>query len=330
MSKSARPARPPRRAAAPARRVEERRATPGDQLRAQLRYRILAGELRRGDRLPPVRRLAAFLRVNRNTVAQVYRRLEAEGFVATAGRRGTFVRRRSPLTPPLRQLLDRLQREAERAALTPADLQTLLAMRARPRIHRLRLGFVECNTTDLAYFRRLVEQEVGAAVRPILLDRLPHAARGCDLLITTFFHVEEVQRQAPDQEVLGLVALPDFRTLEEVARLPRRARVVLVCATEEGVRSKARSLGAVGLRRPRLRTATLTEEVALAGALRDAEVLLASPKVLERLRGRIPPGVRVVPFASVLSDGAVALLRERLAAAAAATQRRAAMDGVAG
>ncbi|MGH7751231.1 MAG: GntR family transcriptional regulator, partial [Gemmatimonadales bacterium] len=89
MSKSARPAR---RAAA-SRRVGERRATPGDQLRAQLRYRILTGELQRGDRLPPVRRLAAFLRVNRNTVAQVYRRLEAEGFVVTAGRRGTFVRR---------------------------------------------------------------------------------------------------------------------------------------------------------------------------------------------------------------------------------------------
>lgn len=321
MSKPARPAALRRRSAG-------RRTTPGDQLRAQLRYRILAGDLRRGDRLPPVRRLATFLRVNRNTVAQVYRQLEAEGFLATARRRGTFVRRRAPLTPELDLLLDRLLREAARCALTPADLQTLLVMRARPRVRRLRLGFVECNTADLAYFRRLVEQEVGAPIRSILLGRLPAAAHGCDLLITTFFHIEEVQRLAPGREVVGLVALPDFRTLEEVARLPRRARVALVCATEEGVRSKARSLGAVGLRRPRLRTATLVDERRLRTVLAEAEVLLAAPKVLERLRGRIPPRVRVISFASTLSEGAVALLRERLAAAEGPEAGLGALSGV--
>src|SRR3970040_1302158 len=170
------------------------RAAPGDQLAAQLRYRILTGDLRPGDRLPPVRRLAAFLRVNRNTVARVYRRLEAEGHLVTRGRRGTFVRRASPLSPEVNVLLE-----------------------------RLRVGLVECNTVDLTYFRRLLEREVGAPIRPILLRRLPVAARGCDLLVTTFFHIEEVQRRVPSREVLGLVALPDFRTLEEVARTPRTA-----------------------------------------------------------------------------------------------------------
>ncbi|KRT76614.1 MAG: GntR family transcriptional regulator [Armatimonadetes bacterium CSP1-3] len=293
------------------------RAAPGDQLAAQLRYRILTGDLRPGDRLPPVRRLAAFLRVNRNTVARVYRRLEAEGHLVTRGRRGTFVRRASPLSPEVNALIARLLREAARRRLSPADLQTLLVMRARPRTARLRVGFVECNTVDLTYFRRLLEREVGAPIRPILLRRLPVAARGCDLLVTTFFHIEEVQRKVPSREVLGLVALPDFRTLEEVARLSRTARVALVCATDEGVRSKARSLRAVGLRRPRLVTATLGERTRLRAALGRAEVLLASPKVLERLRGTIPPRVRVIPFASVLSDGAVALLRRRLAEAPA-------------
>src|SRR3972149_1083706 len=49
---------------------------------------------------------------------------------------------------------------------SPADLQTLVAMRARPRPARLRVGFVECNTGDLTYFRRLLEREVGAPIRP--------------------------------------------------------------------------------------------------------------------------------------------------------------------
>src|SRR3972149_3925885 len=122
------------------------RAAPGDQLAAQLRYRILTGDLRPGDRLPPVRRLAAFLRVNRNTVARVYRRLEA------AGPRRALPPGGAPPPPP-----------------PPADLQTLVAMRARPRPARLRVGFVECNTVDLTYFRRLLEREGGAPSRPLLL-----------------------------------------------------------------------------------------------------------------------------------------------------------------
>src|SRR3989304_5237736 len=170
----------------------------------------------------------------------------------------------------------------------PADLQTLVAMRARPRPARRGVGFVECNTVALTYFRRLLEREVGAPIRPILLDRLPAAAQGWDLLVATFFHIEEVQRKVPSREVLGLVALPDFRTLEEVARLSRTARVALVCATDEGVRSKARSLRAVGLRRPRLVTATLGERPRLRAALGRAGALVGSPPVLEGPAGAPP------------------------------------------
>src|SRR3972149_10542425 len=83
----------------PPRPSRDGRAAPGDQLAAQLRYRILTGDLRPGERLPPVRRLAAFLRVNRNTVARVYQRLEAEGHLVARGRRGAFARRASPLSP---------------------------------------------------------------------------------------------------------------------------------------------------------------------------------------------------------------------------------------
>jgi len=305
---------------------------PGEQLAAEIRHRILLGRLRPGDRLPPVRQLAAFLRVNRNTVAQVYRRLAAQGYLRTDGRRGTFVRRGSLLTPEVVALLDRLARAAARAGLTPAELQSLVTVRgsatpgrarALPPAPRLaaRVGFVECNPVDLAYFRRLLEAQVGGRIRPVPLGELPRAAGGCAVLVTTFFHLEEVQRRVPDRPVLGLAALPDFATLAEVARLPRGTRVALVCATREGAEGKARSLRAVGLRHPRLRTATLADPPdCLAACLREADVLLAAPRVLERLRAAIPlpRRLRVIPFASVLSEGSLAALRAQLAALGAA------------
>ncbi len=61
------------------------------QLAAQLRRRILSGELPPGTRLPPERRLAAMLGVNRSTVVSAYRELAAEGLISGHVGRGTVV-----------------------------------------------------------------------------------------------------------------------------------------------------------------------------------------------------------------------------------------------
>ena len=52
---------------------------------------MAGGELPAGAKLPTVRQLAADLGLAANTVARAYRELEADGVIATQGRRGTFV-----------------------------------------------------------------------------------------------------------------------------------------------------------------------------------------------------------------------------------------------
>src|SRR5207245_8992565 len=106
---------------------------------------------------------------------------------------------------------------------------------------------------------------------------LPRTAGSIDGVATTMFHVEEVRRMLPRHDVVGLMAMPELSTLEAVAQLPPRAQVALVCATEEGVRSKERAIRAVGIRRPRLLTATLPRDAKLAARLRRGEVVVASP-----------------------------------------------------
>lgn len=64
---------------------------PYEQLRAQLASRVASGELAPGTKLPTVRALAGEAHLAVNTVARVYRELEADGVVVTEGRRGTFV-----------------------------------------------------------------------------------------------------------------------------------------------------------------------------------------------------------------------------------------------
>jgi GntR family transcriptional regulator len=289
-----------------------------DQLKAQVRYQIAAGHLPVGTRLPPVRTLAGFLRVNRNTVARAYAELEDEGVLEATPGRGTFVVWAPPARPPqvLVAQIDRLLASAAEGGLSLDDLIAAVTVRAGPRrgLPRPRLGFVECNPVDLAYFSRLVRDAVDVPVAAILLRDLPAHLAHVDLVTTTFFHVEEVRARSAGREVVGLMALPDFATLEQVARLPRTQRVALICATREGVRSKARSLASVGLRPPRLQMATLDDPDGLADVLARSEVVLAAPRVLDRIRDRLPPGARAIPFASILSEGAVALLHERIAA----------------
>jgi DNA-binding transcriptional MocR family regulator len=65
---------------------------------ASVESAVVAGSLRRGDLLPPVRSLARELGVSPTTVAAAYRELRVRGIVTTAGRRGTRIAQRPPLS----------------------------------------------------------------------------------------------------------------------------------------------------------------------------------------------------------------------------------------
>jgi DNA-binding LacI/PurR family transcriptional regulator len=61
------------------------------QLKQQLTWLIASGQVQPGERLPSVRQLADHLGINLHTVRAAYRKLEAEGLVATRHGSGTVV-----------------------------------------------------------------------------------------------------------------------------------------------------------------------------------------------------------------------------------------------
>jgi len=106
-----------------------------EQIISGLRQQLLSHALRAGDRLPSSRALARDLGVHFNTVAQAYRVLEAEGWLALQRRKGTVVLERpSPeLTPEARRemadnfshKLEELLNRYEAQGLEPATLAAL-------------------------------------------------------------------------------------------------------------------------------------------------------------------------------------------------------------
>lgn len=95
---------------------------PFEQLRAQMAEQVRAGSLAAGSRLPTVRRLAEDLGIAPNTVARAYRELEADGFIETRGRNGSFVRAQGDAAH--QQAQDAARAYADRVAklgVSPAD-----------------------------------------------------------------------------------------------------------------------------------------------------------------------------------------------------------------
>src|SRR5271165_589609 len=66
------------------------------QIESQVKHAIAAGAIRRDDSLPPVRKMAAELRVNPNTVARAYQNLERDGVIRTVQGGGCYVNGESP------------------------------------------------------------------------------------------------------------------------------------------------------------------------------------------------------------------------------------------
>jgi DNA-binding transcriptional regulator YhcF (GntR family) len=99
--------------------IDPRSATPPyEQLRAQFMDEVQSGELAAGTRIPTVRKLAEDLGLAPNTVARAYRELEADGFIETRGRNGSFVSAQG----------DAVQKRAQEAARAYAERIRKLGM----------------------------------------------------------------------------------------------------------------------------------------------------------------------------------------------------------
>ena len=105
------------------------------QMVEQVRNLIAIGALRPGDRLPPVRELAARARVNRNTAARAVQRLEQDGLVQARVGQGTFILDTAgQIDPRVRDeavddLMDRVVREAATLGVPLEELGWRLSRR---------------------------------------------------------------------------------------------------------------------------------------------------------------------------------------------------------
>ena len=109
-----------------------------EQILRQVRAQILSGELKEGEALPSIRKLAQSLQISVITTKRAYDELEREGLIDTVGGKGTFVgspnldflreKRVAAVEAKLREAIQ----EAEAAGIPPEDLKQMLELLLEP------------------------------------------------------------------------------------------------------------------------------------------------------------------------------------------------------
>src|SRR5918997_2937800 len=145
------------------------------QLEEQIKHLILTGSFQVGNRLPSIRALAGYLRVNRNTVARVITDLEREGFVESRRGSGVYV-----VEPPVdeeasrrQEVLERVMDLAAAQGVSVEELGNALLARSgvRPQ-EKVPILFVECTEAELDQLSAELEEQVPVEVERALLADL--------------------------------------------------------------------------------------------------------------------------------------------------------------
>ncbi len=285
-----------------------------------------------GLKLPPERHMSRILGVSRNTASACYRYLQERGLVTSCQGRGTYVAGRpQPATLPAGEsgaealvgAIDLLLELGAEHGLDPGAVSELVAGRAS--IHcvrepRLTVALVECNHEQLDFFAQNLSLGPGVVVQPVLLGEpvvaaaLLEGCRGADLVVTTFFHLEQVEAALGDRfEVLGISLDPDIETMVRIAQLPAGVTCGLVCLSAEFAQKVLNSLEQAGLGGLQVEIQTASSDRELAEFLSSVEAVIVSPGRRLEVTRLAPEQMPVLQFIYYPDNGSVRLLAARLA-----------------
>ncbi|HHT01363.1 MAG TPA: GntR family transcriptional regulator [Firmicutes bacterium] len=300
------------------------------QVKRQIERLVRMGLWEKGKKLPTERELAKALRVSRNTISTAYKELEDEGVLYSHQGRGTFVAETDFSVPGqsrkerLLQMIDLAIDETLNLGFSLEEFVSLVKARAEEKkelLQHIKVGFVECNREQLDYFSKELELGAGAKIVPVLLSEYRHSPpevnlrlRDADLVVTTFFHLNEVRELVNDRrkEVLGIALVAQMETMVKIARLPKGKRVGLICISEPFAERVVKSIANAGISELDIVTTTVRNEDRLRAFLAEVDAVIVSPGRKREIESLLPREMEVIEFIYRPDTGSVNLLESVL------------------
>lgn len=211
------------------------------QLVKNIRWSIIMGEIRRTEKLPPIRNLAAELGISVNTVRSAYKQLEEEELVVTRPHHGTIVLSATPEKDMLEKELAIAIKDALHSGLEIEDARRVcerVFLEAANLNKQKRAIFVDTHEGMAARYIKQIEEAVHIQVEAVQLKDLPeylelHAGEmdQMDAIITTYFYYAQVQAIANIYRpmVCGMAVEVSQRMTGALQGLESGALVGVVC-----------------------------------------------------------------------------------------------------
>jgi GntR family transcriptional regulator len=292
------------------------------QLEGQIKHLILTGNFEVGSRLPSIRAMAGFLRVNRNTVARVFSDLEREGYVESRRGSGVYV-----VEPPVeaadskrQEVLERVMDLAAARDVSAEDLAYALLARAgaKPQ-EKTPVLFVECTRAELDQFSDELEQQLPVEVERVLIEDLEDRVSGVEdppwrLAVTTFFHIHEVQELVEPRgiEAVALLAEATLESLQRLMELPSGTPVGVVGWGRTCMQNLSRSIEGAGLDHLDFVQVDADQDRVLA-TLEEVHAVVCASVTAGRLRELgAPEGLEIIEEDRILDQGGIEMLGRML------------------
>ena len=305
----------------------------GIPLYVQVKEKILADirsqVFKAGDKLPTERELSEQLGVSRNTVSQAYRDLENGGVLTSMQGRGTFVCARDQTVKLtnrrdlLKKVINVALEESLQLGFSIDDFLALADACAKEKavsLHKAQVAFLECNREQVEYFSRKLEFG-GVHIRPVILDDLKdqdrdewHYVETADLVVTTFFHLDEVQELlGQTREILAISLDPELETIVQIARVPSGFKTGLVCRSQNFAAKVKMALFEAGLDELNLQVSTSSDPDVLAAFIEFVDVVVVSPGRRREIETYCKQQHEIIDFVFKPDAASVNLLRAALA-----------------
>ena len=207
------------------------------EVQEAIEERISKGLFARGERLPPVRSIAAEFATSPSTVSRALTEMVRLGWLEVQERR--FVRVRNELPPKSARTAD-----IERTIKSVAHKWRLWGGGEEDFIKAIRdlvrdvfnaevqFVFTECNKDDLNFMADQVASEISnVPLNRLLIDELDTARlrdRRAVVLVPYYHYAEVRERVGHDITVVPIHSSPSVETLDQLLTIPRGAKVLVV------------------------------------------------------------------------------------------------------
>ena len=295
-----------------------------DQIKGQLFSAIYCGKINEGDRLPSIRELADGLGVNYKTIRRVYLQLAQEGLIEIVAGSGAFLRKRNGgesfahmRRRAIFRLLGDFKGKAGDLGLSTGQLVAVLDGYLTGRnLEPLRLAVVD-DEEEAYIFASELERRLGTTAFPVSLEVASgpegmEQLRGSDILLTTSWHLEEVNHLAEELGKEVVEIKPSHQIYTEILGAARDHNIGIVIRDEKTMHASWEVF--MSIYHPstdkRFWIAPIQRADLIERIVEEADLIFVSPMCWDEMRRLTPSGKELKTYDHFISEETLADLRQ--------------------